>query len=677
MKSAPRFSESQVGQALDFISMKLRVSNTRSPLTQISAKISGMIAKTPTTTMDQAWQTAIAQAESLSLPDYIWDRPQVQGFTIDGPVSRDLDDAIWIEKIEDGAIASIHIADVAEIIRVGSAVDKVALARTQTNYYGWGNEPMIPHSLSEGLLSLLEGQQRPTLTVKITLNDNAEIVDTEIFESWLASKRKLSYERADIIAKSPKAKFYHMFKLYQTWAEKLAEQREAMGAFGGLLSKTGILFDENGNVIAQDKFFHSQMIIQEFMILANRAVAQWFADRDILALYRNHTARAIAPEREELMNALLITGNTDLIRQKLQNWLNKAIYEPTLTGHFALNLPAYCHFTSPIRRLPDLINHRIIKAKIHGKRHPYKRVELEQLCKYIGTVIQILEHEKEDYHRERTQRQFSQQLLNPEALEALPEKEFTNVLKHSFRDQNFAPIRETAIARLNEERLVVQDLFLLLVQSGDEEIRRLVLDYLKRHIVDAPSIIAMGLNQEPTWDDFDYIAGSDSAPFIFWAEVTIAGLSYTTVHPAQESQKQRSRHLACLAWLTAFVNGELVAPEQRKKPKPLVVGAKTEATNLCEDASSLEPQPELHPSLTNHLKEGQNFVGLLLELFQGMKWDTPTFEDSEADDGFRCVCKAIAWNKSFESEAIAPKKKRAKQLAARDLLVQLQKVAKG
>ncbi|NJN23533.1 MAG: RNB domain-containing ribonuclease, partial [Acaryochloridaceae cyanobacterium RL_2_7] len=452
-------------------------------------------------------------------------------------------------------------------------------------------------------------------------------------ESWLASKKKLTYERADIIAQNSKAKFHKQFKLYQTWADKLAQQREAQGAFGGLLSKTGVLFDENGNVLTQDKFFHSQMIIQEFMILANRAVAQWFADRDILALYRNHTARAIAPEREELMNALLTTGNTELIRQKLQNWLNKATYEPTLTGHFALNLPAYCHFTSPIRRLPDLINHRIIKAKIHGKRHPYKRNELDQLCKYIGTVAEILGQEREEHHRKRTQQQFSRQLLNPEALEALPEKEFTNVLKHSFRDNNFAPIRDTAIARLNQGKLAVQDLFLLLIR-GDDDIRQSVLGEIKEKPEDAPSIIAMGLNQEPTWEDFDYLEETQGANFIFWAQVMIGKQPFTTVHPAQDQKKQRSRHFACLAWLEAFVNGELVAPEQREKPKPPVVEVKTEATTLCEDVPSLKPQSELHPSLINHLKEGQNFVGLLLELFQGMKWETPTFEDTEADEGF-------------------------------------------
>ncbi|NJN23326.1 MAG: RNB domain-containing ribonuclease, partial [Acaryochloridaceae cyanobacterium RL_2_7] len=183
-----------------------------------------------TATMDQAWQAAIAQAENMALPEYLWDRPQVQGFTIDGPISRDLDDAIWIEETKEGATVSVHIADVAELVTVGSAVDKVALARTQTNYYGWGNEPMIPHALSEGMLSLLEGQRRPTLTVKISLNEHAEIVETEMFESWLASKKKLSYERADFIAQNPKAKFHRQFKLYQTWADKLSQQRESMGS---------------------------------------------------------------------------------------------------------------------------------------------------------------------------------------------------------------------------------------------------------------------------------------------------------------------------------------------------------------------------------------------------------------------------------------------------------------
>ena len=346
------------------------------------------------TTLDQAWSQAIDQAASITLPESLWQRPQVQGITIDGPTSRDLDDAIWIEATPTGAIASIHIADVSEIVTLGSALDKVALARTQTRYFGRGNNPMLPHSLSEDKLSLLEGQRRPTLTLQVSLNDKAEIQTTEIFESWLISSKRFSYEQADLTCQNKSMPFHVQVNLCQGWAKRLNQERQSKGAIGGLFSQSGFLLDENGSLISPDgALFHSQIIIQEFMILANRAVAHWFAERDVLALYRNHTARAIAPDRAEMMQALLTSGSLELIRRKLQNWLNKAEYNPTLTGHFALNLTAYCHFTSPIRRLADLINHRIIKAILHDKAHPYLRFELEQLCKYIATITLVLQRD--------------------------------------------------------------------------------------------------------------------------------------------------------------------------------------------------------------------------------------------------------------------------------------------
>ena len=114
----------------------------------------------------------------------------------------------------------------------------------------------------------------------------------------------------------------------------------------------------------------SHLLIQEFMILANRAVAQWLADQDIPALYRNHTARAISPDRETMNQTLMTLGSGAAIRKRLTSWLNRAEYGPALVGHFALNLPAYCHFTSPIRRLADLINHRIVKALLKQQDSP-------------------------------------------------------------------------------------------------------------------------------------------------------------------------------------------------------------------------------------------------------------------------------------------------------------------
>jgi ribonuclease R len=135
---------------------------------------------------------AIAQSHSLTLQPDRWQRPQVEGITIDGPDSRDLDDAIWIEPTDTGAVLSVHIADVSELVAIGSILDKVAIARTTTQYFKNGNAPMLPRPLSEDKLSLLEYQDRPTLTVRVTLNHKAEIEQTEIFESWLRSRRKFS-----------------------------------------------------------------------------------------------------------------------------------------------------------------------------------------------------------------------------------------------------------------------------------------------------------------------------------------------------------------------------------------------------------------------------------------------------------------------------------------------------
>lgn len=310
---------------------------------------------------------AITLTKTLALQDSLWQRPQVQGITIDGPTSLALDDAIWIEPTPTGAILSVHIADVSELVEVGSILDEVAIARTQTRYFSKGNASMVPRALSEDKLSLVEKQARPTLTVKVSLSASAEIEQTEIFESWFVSARRFSYAQADYACQTPSAKFHQLLKDCKDWTERLNTERQVSGAIGGFFSQSGYLLDENGNLIpTEGPQYHSQIMIQEFMILANRSVAQWLAERDVVALYRNHTARAIAPERTEMIQLLMTTGNTNLLRQKLQHWLNRADYSPALVGHFALNLSAYCHFTSPIRRLADLIVHRIIKAQLRG-----------------------------------------------------------------------------------------------------------------------------------------------------------------------------------------------------------------------------------------------------------------------------------------------------------------------
>jgi ribonuclease R len=125
---------------------------------------------------------AIAQAQAVTFADTLWQRPQVEGFTIDGPTSRDLDDAIWIDSTSTGAIVSVHIADVAEFVTSGTMLDKVAIARTQTRYFGNGNDPMLPRILSENRLSLLEYQDRPTLTLRSAVRRGQPRI--RMYQNW-------------------------------------------------------------------------------------------------------------------------------------------------------------------------------------------------------------------------------------------------------------------------------------------------------------------------------------------------------------------------------------------------------------------------------------------------------------------------------------------------------------
>ena len=333
-------------------------------------------------------QEAIVQAQTIDWASVEWDRPPVEGITIDGPSSLDLDDAFWIEEHRDGATLSVHIADVAESIPMGSALDREAIARVHTRYLKSSHHPMLPRILSDNQLSLLEGQPRPTLTFKLTLGRGGQIQSVEIQESWLISHKRLNYAQADYALTHSTSKWHRVLCACQSWARALNLARREQGAMGGMTTMAGFCLDENGRLMASPHTqYHSHQIIQEFMIAANTAVAHWLAEADCMALYRNHTAKDIAPDQNAMLQALLVLGSAQAIRDRLQGWLNRAEYSPFLLGHFALNLSAYGHFTSPIRRLADLINHRVIKARIRGNSPPYTKLDLENLSRHIQQVV--------------------------------------------------------------------------------------------------------------------------------------------------------------------------------------------------------------------------------------------------------------------------------------------------
>jgi ribonuclease R len=614
---------------------------------------------------------ATAAAKAVTFAETLWQRPQVYGITIDGPTSRDLDDAIWIESTSTGAIVSVHIADVAEFVTPGTLLDKVAIARTQTRYFGeGGNDPMLPRVLSENRLSLLEWQDRPTLTVRIALNHDCEIEHVEIFESWLASKKRFSYEEADEVLQDKNSPFQKLLQTCHTWTGLLNRKRQTSGAISGIVTPgSGAWIDEDGNLIVSDKkCYHANIVIQEFMILANRAVAQWLADADTLALYRNHTAKAIAPDRQAMFQAIVTMGSWSAIRKQLGNWLNRAEYGPTLIGHFALNLTAYCHFTSPIRRLADLINHRIVKARLHNEPLPYSKIELEQLGQHIATVARDEEERKDAYFKEERKQKHRETLKAPQDLDRLPEKDFSQLLQYSIKNGELELICGQVEARINDNRLQVQDLYLLLFSSGHPKMQQLACKHLKTRVQDAPSIIAMAKDTEEDWEGFDYV-DLDNPPFSSWLEVAIAGKVLTTVEPAQQTRKQAARHYACLNWIEAYAEGALVSPAQRVQP------ASSDPSEVEPKIKTSKAQP-IHPILQKTLKEGQNFVSMLNNLCQGLEGPNPEYSFTETEEGFRCECQLETADALVVGEGVASKKQRAKNLASRQVLERLQAQAK-
>lgn len=335
-------------------------------------------------------------ARRLEFADNLFtDREEVNGFTIDAADSADLDDAIQLKKTASGWLAQVTISDVDSLVSQDSYVDYEALSRVSTQYYGETKRngelrkhsvPMIPRVLSEHRLSLHEGKVRPTMTVQIELNESGKILKIEIVKTYLRSSRRMShqeYEGTRIVGDPGLP-----MNTYLQFAKMLAANRWEEGSLGFQELKQGITTDEEG-MVKQGSVSAANQIVQEFMILANRAIAIFFQENSMDAPFRIHTpSDGLAPTRQQIIEEVERTSDylalVDNLRSIFNKYLSGAIYSPAPDRHFGLGLSAYLHFTSPIRRYADLINHRIAKAIIEEKEPPYSTEEMRRLCQYMN-----------------------------------------------------------------------------------------------------------------------------------------------------------------------------------------------------------------------------------------------------------------------------------------------------
>lgn len=322
------------------------------------------------------------------------DLRSLKTMTIDGLDARDLDDAISIEKLENGNYKLwVHIADVSHYVRESTPLDEEALLRGNSVYLADRVIPMLPPKLSNGICSLNPEQDRLALTVMLEFGPNANLVDGDIFESIISSDLRADYESVfNILSRNEAASEYQSFLSELQWMKELADTLEQQADIRGALEfdfpETKVEMDSEGKV--KDIYpYHTTFandIIEHFMISANRFVAQKFTELALPFLYRVHEYPN--PEKLEVFRALLrqqgkkvklsaepspkeLSGllqqlkempGSEALQTLLLRSLAKAIYSHKPTGHFGLALIDYAHFTSPIRRYPDLFIHRVIKA---------------------------------------------------------------------------------------------------------------------------------------------------------------------------------------------------------------------------------------------------------------------------------------------------------------------------
>ncbi|MBQ8320250.1 MAG: ribonuclease R [Clostridia bacterium] len=317
--------------------------------------------------------------------------------TIDGEDTRDIDDAVSVERIGKDYLLGVHIADVTHYVKYRSALDKEALARGTSVYFPDRVLPMLPRALSNGICSLNEGEDRLTLSCLMRINPKGAVVDSEIVQGVIRSTHRMTYTEVtklldgDAETVQKYADVQDMVASFSDLTRLLKSVRAAKGSVSLDVKEAKIMLQEDEIVIPDAKREFSHEIIEAFMVLANETVAEYMASIEAPFIYRIHekpneekasafrafaqnlglNARFPADEVMPYHYQNLLKSAEELpvygvLNRVMLRSMQKARYSPENVGHFGLASKCYCHFTSPIRRYPDLCIHRIIKEVLAG-----------------------------------------------------------------------------------------------------------------------------------------------------------------------------------------------------------------------------------------------------------------------------------------------------------------------
>ena len=344
-------------------------------------------------------------------------------FTIDGDDTKDIDDAISIKKLDNGNyLLGVHIADVSHYVKDGTALGDEAYLRGTSSYLANTVIPMLPHQLSNGICSLNPDVIRLTISCIMEIDDKGNLVDSEIFESYIKSRKQMTYKNVNKILNEnivPNGydEFVSDLKLMEELSKIIRKNKIEKGYLDFDVPEPKIITDKNGKAIDIQRRVQDtgENLIEDFMIMANETVASTISYMDLPFIYRVHGL----PDEEKIRNFLHfinilgykihanlknITPKTiqnilkqlkdkkeyNILSSMLLRSMQKAIYDNVNIGHFGLASKFYTHFTSPIRRFPDLTVHRLLRAYLFNH-----NIDNQTIDYYNSVLPDIAKHSSE------------------------------------------------------------------------------------------------------------------------------------------------------------------------------------------------------------------------------------------------------------------------------------------
>ncbi len=385
---------------------------------------------------DKEFHQAQRVAKAVSTADCAgrMDMRNILMVTIDGEDAKDLDDAVSLTMENDVYRLGVHIADVSNYVQENSALDREALKRGTSVYLADRVIPMLPEALSNGICSLNEGEDRLALSCLMQIDNMGSVLDYQITESVIRVNRRMTYtavqkilDKTDDIIRKEYEALVPMLEKMEELAMLLRKNREKRGSIDFDFPESKMILNQEGVPLEIKPYERNTAtkLIEEFMLLANETVAQHFYWLDIPFLYRTHES----PEQEKIRKLAVLmrnmgfgmkTGRAEIHPKEIQKLLwqaegtasealvgrlalrsmKQAKYTGNCSGHFGLACQYYCHFTSPIRRYPDLYIHRLIKQQLRGRLSEEKTEHYREISDAVASQCSTLERRAKEAERE-------------------------------------------------------------------------------------------------------------------------------------------------------------------------------------------------------------------------------------------------------------------------------------